>query len=329
MASILELKNPNKILNKLASKPMTKSELKQTLNIEYARVSESISLLEKDGYAITLDTLTSKRGKDMKLYGLTFKGTVAYLSSISILDKNETENNTEPKNSEPNKIIHEPSQISPLQKYETIEAYKQRQEKEKEKYQKELEKIEAFLETYGKILNYPLFSEIRWLKEKYGNNLFKSLIRQAKIINDLQPFPLGAMLLIKSTQKQVNDLRNQRWLILRQPELQNKIQTKIIEGDKIVETDLYDPLADVTENLNEAEETLKILRTQENKWWSMGFAARFANEFYQQRGEGDMGNEILQGFFAQVAEYYRRLEVEPAEKMTQIFSKPNSNRRSK
>ena len=241
MATIIEMKNPNKILNKLATKPMTKWELKQTLGIKYPRVSDAISLLEKDGYAITVGTTTSERNKELKLYGLTFKGIVAHLASITILEKNESENNTESEINKTNKIIHEPSSISPLHKYETIEAYKKRQEKEEEKYHKELEKIAVFLEIYGRTLHYPLFSEIRWLKEKYGHEIFKTLIWQAKIINDLQPFPMGAMRLIKSTQKQVNDLRNQRWLILRQPELQNKKKTRVIKGDKIVETD-YDPL---------------------------------------------------------------------------------------
>jgi hypothetical protein len=310
MATILEMKNPKEILNKLASKPMTKWELKQAANIVYTRVSESISLLEKHGYAITLDTLTSKRGKDMKLYGLTFKGVVAYLSSISTLHENESENNTESENNETNKIIHDPSSIRPLQKYETIEAYKERKEKEEEKCSKEFEKITVFLETYGKILHYPLFSEIRWLKEKYGHNIFNSLIGEAKIVNDMQPFPSSVMLLVKNTQKKVNDLRNLRWAHLREPE--HKIDKKNAE------------LEDITERLKDAEEMLKILRAQENKWWSMGFAARFADEFCQDRGNGNMRNEILQGFFAQVAEYYRRLEVESAEKMTQIFSEANT-----
>ena len=79
----------------------------------------------------------------------------------------------------------------------------------------------------------------------------------------------------------------------------------------------------ITKDLSDAEEMLIVLRGQENKWWSMGFAARFANEFYSEKGEGNMRNEVLQGFFAQVAEHYRRLEVEPAEKMSQIFSEHN------
>lgn len=156
------------------------------------------------------------------------------------------------------------------------------------------------MEIYDKILHYPLFSEIRWLKEKYGHYILKSLIREAKIVNDMQPFPSSVMLLVKNTQEKVNDLRNQRWAHLREPE--HKIDKKNAE------------LEDITKRLNDAEEMLKILRAQENKWWSMGFAARFADEFCQERGEGNMRNEVLQGFFAKVAEYYRDLEVKPAEK---------------
>jgi hypothetical protein len=54
-----------------------------------------------------------------------------------------------------------------------------------------------------------------------------------------------------------------------------------------------------------------ILRAQENKWWSMGFAARFANEFCQNKGEGNMRNEALQGFFAQVADITDAWKLSP------------------
>ena len=219
MPSITEMKNPYKILNKLSTKPMTKAEIKKALRIEYSRASESILVLERDGYLITLDTISSERGKDTKLYGLTFKGTITYLSSISIINQNESKNNTEPELNKPNKIIHKPSKISPLRKYETIEEYNQRKEKEKEKYHKELEKIANFLETYGKQLHYPLFSEIQWLKEKYGYDIFETLIREAKIIIDLKPFPSSGMLNINNAQKKVKDLRNRKWALQRDPEL--------------------------------------------------------------------------------------------------------------
>ncbi len=53
------------------------------------------------------------------------------------------------------------------------------------------------------------------------------------------------------------------------------------------------PLVDVNERLEHAEKCLRILREKENKWWSMGFAACFAEEFCSQEGKGDMHNEAL------------------------------------
>jgi DNA-binding Lrp family transcriptional regulator len=298
MTSTITLKNPQKILNALAVKPMTKWELKQKTKLEYPRVHEAISLLENDGYAKAFDTIISQRGREMKLYGLTFKGVVAYLASI---------------------LIIEPAGIDPLRKGESIEAFRERHEKEKELYLKELEKITRFLETYGKVLDYAIFKEIRWLADRYGHYLFHDILDIAKLVNALQPFPSGAMQLIKQSQKQMNELKKQKWLLLREPELKEKIKTTITEEGKIVETDYYDPLAEVNEELRNAEEQLKILRSQENKWWSMGFAARFAERYQISEGKGDMHNETLHKFFEQVADHFRHLEVESSEKMAKVF----------
>ncbi|MCJ7561081.1 hypothetical protein MUO79_10775, partial [Candidatus Bathyarchaeota archaeon] len=246
MASIVSSKNPQKILQALATKPMTKWDLKQKTKLEYPRVHEAISLLENDGYAKAYDTITSQRGREMKLYGLTFKGVVAYLASI----------NLEP----PDKLI-------PLAPGESLEAYREKRETEKQQYLRELEKITQFLETYGKVLDYAIFTEIRWLANQYGHYIFHDILGIAELVNALQPFPSGAMQLIKQSQKQMNELKKQKWLLLREPELKEKIKTTITEEGKIVETDYYDPLAEVNEELRNAEESLKILRSQENKWW--------------------------------------------------------------
>ena len=297
MASIVSSKNPQKILQALATKPMTKWDLKQKTKLEYPRVHEATSLLENGGYAKAYDTITSQRGRELKIYGLTFKGAVAYLASIKL----------EP----PNKLI-------PLAPGESLEAYREKRETEKQQYLQELEKITQFLETYGKVLDYTLFKEIRWLADRYGHNIFRGILGIAKLVNALQPFPSGAMQLIKQEQKNINELKNQNWQILREPELQHKIKMTITQGE-IVETDYYDPLAEVTEELRNAEESLKILRSQENKWWSMGFAARFAERYQISEGKGDMHNEALHKFFEQVADHFRHLEVESSEKMSKVF----------
>ena len=299
MTSTVSLKNPRKILNALATKPMISTwELKQKAKVKYPRAHEAISLLEKEGYAEVYDTIRSQRGLDMKLYGLTFKGVVAYLASI---------------------LIIEPAGIDPLRKGKSIEAFRERHEKEKELYLKELEKITRFLETYGKVLDYAIFKEIRWLADRYGHNIFHDILAIAKLGNALQPFPSGAMQLIKQSQKQMNELKKQKWLLLREPELKEKIKTTITEEGKIVETDYYDPLAEVNEKLRNAEEQLKILRSQENKWWSMGFAARFAERYQISEGKGDMHNEALHEFFKQVADFFRQLEVKDSENMAEVF----------
>ena len=298
MASIVSSKNPQKILQALATKPMTKWDLKQKTKIEYPRVHEAISLLENDGYAKAYDTITSQRGREMKLYGLTFKGVVAYLASI----------NLEP----PDKLI-------PLAPGESLEAYREKREKEKQQYLRELEKITQFLETYGKVLDYTFFKEIRWLADRYGHDIFHDILGIAELVNALQPFPSGAMQLIKQKQKHINELKNQKWQILREPELQEKNKTTITVEGKIVETDFYDPLAYVNEKLKSEEEDLKKLRSQENKWWSMGFAARFAERYQALEGKGDMRNEALHEFFKQVTDHFRQLEVEDSENMAKVF----------
>jgi hypothetical protein len=175
------------------------------------------------------------------------------------------------------------------------------------------------LEIHGKVLNYAIFTEIRWLADRYGHYAFHDILDIAKLVNALQPFPSGAMQLIKQSQKQMNELKKRKWWLLREPEMQEKIETTIVVEGKIEETDYFDPLADVNEELRETEEHLKILRSQENKWWSMGFAARFAERYQASKGKGDMRNEALHEFFKQVTDHFRHLEVESSENMAKVF----------
>ena len=127
------------------------------------------------------------------------------------------------------------------------------------------------------------------------------------------------MQLIKQKQKHINELKKRKWQILREPELQEKNKTTITVEGKIAETDFYDPLAYVNEKLKSEEGHLKKLRSQENNWWSMGFAARFAERYRALEGKGDMRNEALHEFFEQVADLFRHLEVESSENMAKVF----------
>ena len=125
--------------------------------------------MENDGYAKAYDTITSQRGRELKIYGLTFKGVVAYLASIKL----------------------EPQTNSYLSRL--ANRLKPTEKKEKQQYLRELEKITEFLETYGKVLDYAIFKETRWLADRYGHFIFHDVLDIAKLVNALQPFPSGAM----------------------------------------------------------------------------------------------------------------------------------------
>jgi hypothetical protein len=101
-------------------------------------------------------------------------------------------------------------------------------------------------------------------------------------------------------------LKKQKWQILREPQLQKKIEK----------------LANVNEQLRIKEKQLKTLLQKENEWWSMGFATRFAERcqwLEPKKGKGDMNNEALYKLFKQAAETKRTLEAEPLEKMAKVF----------
>jgi hypothetical protein len=274
LKTIIKLKNPKKILNALAAAPMTKWELSQKTEMEYPRVHEAISLLEKNRYVTVLNTLRSQRGRDMKLYGYTFKGVIAYLASIPNAEK-------------------QPRQ--------------------------ELEKLTKTLETYGEILDYALFKEVRWLINHYGSHILEALVDTAKLVEDLQPFPTGAMRVLTQTEKQAADLKKRKWKLLKQPKHQEKLTFTILEDGKPVKTVVHDPLAEVTEEIEDAEQQLEILRRHESNWWSMSFAARIAERLQIRQGKGDLHNKELYRFFKQTAEFFRTLQVEPAEKTAQTF----------
>jgi DNA-binding Lrp family transcriptional regulator len=297
MASIVSLKNPSKIIQALVTKPMTKWALKQKTKLAYSRVHEAVSLLEDSGYVKTFGSVTSKRGRAMKTYGLTFKGIVAYLASIS---------------------IKPPSQIGNAG--ESIDAFKERYAQEKKKYLKEIEDLTQLLEYYGKgeLLDYALFMEIRWLTGRYGPYIGQDILEIAKFTEAYPPFPTGASQMIKHYKKQKKALEQQKQQILQNPDLQEKRVVSITEEGKTEET-TYDPLAEVYEDLRHAEEGLAILLRKENEWWGRRFATLFSERIHFLKGKGNMRNEALYKFFTQVAEKNRELEVESVEKMAEVF----------
>ena len=299
MVSALTLKNPQKILKALASKPMTKWELKKEAKMEYSRVHEAISILENEGRVKAFDSIISQRGRDMKIYGLTFKGTIAHLAFQQL---------------EPPTRTGKPG--------ESVEDFKQRCIHEEEAYKKTLEKLIHFLESQGTLLDYALFKEARWLRSRYGDHVFPEILEIARLIEDLQPFPDGAMQLIKNSRKELGALKQRKWAMLRDAELREKRDVLIMEDHgegKTEEKESFDPFVEVNKQIAVVEQRLAILLQKENEWWRRGFAARFAERFSHYPITGDTHNEALNKLFKKVADDIRSLEIESLESMADVF----------
>jgi hypothetical protein len=297
-STVLNLENPQKILRALSAGPMTKWELKEKTGMEYPRVHEAVALLERDGRVKVFDKLTSKKGREMKVYGLTFKGVVAYLASLE---------------------LQRPQQIYPLGPGETVESVKEKYAAEKEAYQKQLEEIVVFLERYGRLLNYPLFKEIRWLMERW-RFVVEDILEIAKFIEFYKPFPKGFMQLIKNMRRSLAKLKSDKWEMLRNPQMREPVIIEIMEG-KLVKKEQIDPLKDIEEEIQRKERELAVLLQKEEEWWKRSFTAQFAERYesYKPTKDKDMRSKALHELFKKTAEEIRQLEIKPLEKMAMLF----------
>ena len=266
--------------------------------MEYPRVHEAVALLERYGHVKVFDKLTSSKGREMNVYGLTFKGVVAYLASLK---------------------PQRPQGIHPLGPGETVESVKEKYDAEKEAYQKQLKEIAAFLERYGRLLNYPLFKEIRWLMERW-KFVVEDLLEIAKLIEFYKPVPKFFIQYIENMEKNLAKLKREKWEMLRNPQMRTPVITKIQEG-KTVKKEQNDPLKRVEEEIQLLEEALPVLRQKEEELWKRSFTSRFAELYggYKLAKEKDTHNKALHELFIKTAEEIRRLEVEPLEKMAMLF----------
>lgn len=296
MAQIVSLKNPWKVIQVLATKPMSKWELKEKSGLEYPRVHEAVALLENDGYVKVYDEVISEKRLSMRIYGLRFKGAVAYLASISL---------------EPPPQIGEPD--------ESADAFKERYTKEKEKYIKHVEHLTKFLESYGKLLNYPIFKEIRWLAERCGRFIYHSILDVAKLTEAFPPFPSGASQMVKELRKQKESLRKEKWQMLRHQELREKLVVTVTEDGKETKQMEFDPFADVNQRLSQIEQELEMLLTKENEWWERGFAERLFERIVYLKSERKMHNDALHKFAEELLKKKKELEIATLEKAVKLF----------
>jgi len=246
-----------------------------------------VNALQKEGLVEPVKAQISEKGMTTTLFSLTFQGFVRYLAS-------------QPE-------LWHPKQVAPLRESEQL---RKKQEKKKEEFTKLL----AITESYGELLNYAIFKEIRWLAERYGPYLLHDVVDVARLVE-----ASGAMELVERYRRGLREAMKEKQKIMRNPEFQRKVKMSTVQNEKTLQTSYYDPVAEIDQKVQSAERSLEILLRKQSDWWKRMFAVRFAERILASPAKSDLHNEALYLLFKQVADRIKEFEVEPIEDMARIF----------
>ena len=221
-------------------------EIKEQKHLFYSTVHKAINALQKEGIVEPVKSQISEKGGTTTLFSLTFQGFVSYLAS-------------QPE-------LWHPNEIGTIRDAEVL---KKKQEKKKEEFSKLL----AITQSYGELLNYAIFKEIRWLTERYGPYLLHDVVDVARLVE-----ASGAMELIERYRRKLNQAMKEKQKMLREPEFQRKVKMSTVQDGKTIETSYYDPVAENDQEIQDAERCLEILLRKQTEWWKRMFAARLAEK---------------------------------------------------
>lgn len=295
MVSVTSFKNPRRVIEALAkSGPMSKWKLKEETQLDYSRVHEVIKRLQKRGYVKVFEEIRSKKNLPMSIYGLTFKGVMAYLASFPL------------KYPTPHGKVGE-----------TTEDFKKRYVQEFREYLKRREDFEKTLEDQGKLLDYVIFKEIRWLAKHYIESHICSLFLQ--ISESVEAYSRSP----ESPAQRIRRLQREKSNLIREKEerpamLPKKLImfTEVNGKRKEWEVDLSEEL---NNKISQKDQELKVWREIEHKLLEQRFSEQFFRQLSYYKNEGEMHNEALRQSARGLLEKMKR-EIAPWEKIVGLFS---------
>lgn len=278
----------SQVINSLAEKKAANMwEIKEQKQLFYSTVHKAINTLQKEGLVEPVKLQKSEKGITTTLFSLTFQGFVRYLAS-------------QPE-------FWHPTQIAPIRDAELLE-------KNQEKSKEEFSKLLAIIESYGELLNFAIFKEIRWFTERYGPYLLGDVVDVARLVE-----ASGAMELILRYRRELSSALKEKQKILSSPDFQRKVKMSLVQNEKTLQTSYYDSVAEIDRKVQSVERCLEILLRKQTEWWKRMFAVRLAERLLASPAKGDMHNEGLYLLFKQVADKIKELEVEPMEDMAEIY----------
>jgi sugar-specific transcriptional regulator TrmB len=293
----MSLKNPKKIICVLAtSGPKTKWRIMEKTGLPYPRVHEVIKRLKQEGFVQGLSKKRSAKNLLVIPYGLTFKGVLTY----------------------GNQVVLEPPARYRIGK-RNLEEFKKEYIKDYNKFLKDEESFIEFLEDYGKLLKYPIFSEIRWLTKKFRKGFILNTVQKisrsivsSDNVNSSTP--------IQTYRKQLKELKKEKSFLEKKPFLQRLTGFESFGKGSKKELEI-DTLKGVKERLEIVEMQMKTFSQLEDKWLQQRFAFMFFHQitFFRKIAERNEGNKRLYRFAEELLNVRLKHEIEPLRKVLSVF----------
>jgi hypothetical protein len=294
--------------------PMNMYEIGKRSSLHYSSVHGSVNILSSGRYVQVERSLKSKKNSKIFEFGLTFKGFVTYLANLKLdfsgfflpdSEVNWAEQLSKGYIDEQNKwlkrigvetIIIEASST----KVDLLRVYN-------ELRNALFSGLVKVMESNGARLDYPIFAHARWLAEKHTPVIWE-IVMTASVICVHPPFNLDAVALIEQTEAEIRGLESKK----------TRLNDPVIRR-AFPEDQPDNPFELNDKKLGYARQNLNNLLHLEDELWRRDFAKYFAYRSQYLVGIKNMKNEELAVFFKQAAEK-GILEVEPAEKMANLFS---------
>jgi len=151
----------------IRNKELNQYRIAKESRLSYRTILRTLKPMESQGYIRFVRTEPSSKGSiDSKIYSLAFKGAVACLNSYNP-STNDFEVN--------GKIQYSLDKVNAIIKNKI--------------QPNNLLDIANMLKNLGKDLNFPIFEQIDWLKEHYGEDVFRAIISAASVAEERDKLP--------------------------------------------------------------------------------------------------------------------------------------------
>lgn len=284
-------KNAKEIIKALARHgKMNKWSLQKRTSLRYPRVFEAVTKLEKNGWLEKVAERKSKNKLPSTIYGLTFKGAIAYLS-LEGLER-------------------------PLgygMAGESKEEFMKQYLASRTRYVERLEELRNFLKSAIESLDYQIFNQIDWLLGNYGILVLHVVVELAK--NQIANPPRFFKAIEKGQRMEERQLLQTIEMMKKNPSLRKMVRS-CDDGKGNRETEEMDFLRIEESKLEQLRREMELSIKNENEHWKKLFSYNFFERLSYLRKTTNNRNELLAKMVKELLEE-RKNSLAPLERIVE------------